>query len=967
MSNASDIIAGQLQQQVTDRANFTDYQSKINFSGAENQREYDEGKLRSLMDFSSTLSGHLVHRETERIKKEIDESTALAREQEIEKGEEAIEAEIKKQPKINPTEHTPNPWSMEEINKKFGNGKEIAISSFNGTNIFGLPEEEIEEHEKGVEELKKNKSITDEAALNTLNSGGTFENSEDIKNLSGWGLYAFTAEKARIAGEQYKDYIKGALTRDDIIFKGYDEDGRAYTFTPATADTEEEKRQAMNWLRKQYMIDNNLLGVNRVLLSKYFYKEAIVANHAELNDWREVQAIEKSQRIRENASNTFTRDLDFKSLIDTFATTVDGQGNLLGRSGALDEAFKLMKANMDLGIITPEAYNNIKNQSIIITDHNGNKQKVIVGKHWKRRFLKLDEDYITAQADNEKLEQLQFTTAGLAVRNDFQRYSRSKGGNLSDNELNDWSEKWQLATGLEWEPDFIKNFRSLQDRDDEADLERLTNLRRARGFLIPADIENVSNNVYDKVDKWVKSDEDIAKLYEKYDKKSESQITEWTNFAFKTTGLNKNQAKGKWNSVKLNALAFYETERDNAIADGEKPNTAHKIAMSATRDEFGLWDKKGDLKSGIGNALYKSSFYTKDPYDLSNVNELSKVDQFIINSGENAIHKLGNGKLFGYTSQKDKLNYLSNNVLPGMGEIDQLGSPLNEALIASIGDKEVPHVFTAIARPFKDLTGWDIADAQLKAAGIEEGFGVKPPAYELLSSPENNDILTLLNSNTNQVKQSQAKVVLEDINQNINAEALNYTGPVISPYFTDESLFAEGVESPFSGLNITAGPAHAAKGLVEERKAAIVNQIGPKPEPPKVKGKGPYRTAMNEYRKALAEWKLKAEEIEQGYRSERKGTPRPTEGKFDSPQFQGIPVDIRTRRSSSKARGRELFNITEYLVDGNWTETLPENLEDNVAGSIEVSDDSKVKFYTDMYGFTYNPKYLERAYQFSSK
>ena len=94
MANASDIIAGQLEQQATDRANFTDYQSKINFSGAENQREYDEGKLKSLMDFSSTLSGHLVHRETERIKKEIDESTALAREQEIEKGEEAIEAEI---------------------------------------------------------------------------------------------------------------------------------------------------------------------------------------------------------------------------------------------------------------------------------------------------------------------------------------------------------------------------------------------------------------------------------------------------------------------------------------------------------------------------------------------------------------------------------------------------------------------------------------------------------------------------------------------------------------------------------------------------------------------------------------------------------------------------------------------------------------------------------------------------------
>ena len=36
MSNASDIIAGQLEQQATDRANFTDYQSKINFSGAAN-------------------------------------------------------------------------------------------------------------------------------------------------------------------------------------------------------------------------------------------------------------------------------------------------------------------------------------------------------------------------------------------------------------------------------------------------------------------------------------------------------------------------------------------------------------------------------------------------------------------------------------------------------------------------------------------------------------------------------------------------------------------------------------------------------------------------------------------------------------------------------------------------------------------------------------------------------------------
>ena len=166
-----------------------------------------ERQLKSISAFSTKLSEHLI-----REKKK--ENKRLEKEGEID----AIEDEIEKQEK---------------------NGDP------------GISQETIDAYKKGVEQLQKNKTAFDGAALDVLDQGGSFEESQQVKEMSGWRLYGYTKQKAIMAGDNYKAWMEGEMSNNNDLQISYG--GR--DFTPSQAQTLPEKSVAMGALRRNYLED----------------------------------------------------------------------------------------------------------------------------------------------------------------------------------------------------------------------------------------------------------------------------------------------------------------------------------------------------------------------------------------------------------------------------------------------------------------------------------------------------------------------------------------------------------------------------------------------------------------------------------------------------------------------------------------------------------------------------------------
>ena len=311
-------------------------------------------KLESLSTFSTKLSEHLI-----REKKK--ENERLEKEGEID----AIEEEIEKQEK----EGDP-----------------------------GISQEVIDAYNKGVEQLKENKTAFDGAALDVLDQGGSFEESRQVKEMSGWRLYGYTKQKAIMAGESYKAWMEGEMANNNdikITFQGEE-------FTPAEAaagGSMDQKRVAMTALRRKYLDERGLLGVNRVLLADHFYDKAITAHSQIMADYQKDDAIQKSFKTEEDARREFSADWDFGAYISTMAPTKDENNKTRHRKGVLDKIFEVMKQEADISRLTPQVLKKIEDQIITITV-NGKKKQVRVGTHWRGRFLKFREELAAERRSN---------------------------------------------------------------------------------------------------------------------------------------------------------------------------------------------------------------------------------------------------------------------------------------------------------------------------------------------------------------------------------------------------------------------------------------------------------------------------------------------------------------------------------------------------------------------------------------
>lgn len=344
-------------------ANFQEHRSsrdrRISLSN-----EYAQDKLRSderrsdqlinsLSGFSKTLQEKLISDEQERIKKAIEEGKANVHEKQLEDIEETGEDTI--------------------------------------------PEEEKEDSKVIEGQIIKGKKAFDNAALNIQKKGGRYEDAYNVKSLSGWRLWSERNETAAVAGRNYAGWIEGEMKNNDVL-EIEDENGE--TFTPATADSLEKKRRAMKALRSQYMDENGLTGMDRTILSKHFYQPAVAANKALATKYEREDRISGSIQERDDAKRYYHSSKDdegsFGRLLDSYASTVDNDDTLLGRAGALDEAFKTIIELADIGEFDKDTdYRALGEQEVTV---NGVTKKV--KDMWPFRYKKLREDLFEEDKKN---------------------------------------------------------------------------------------------------------------------------------------------------------------------------------------------------------------------------------------------------------------------------------------------------------------------------------------------------------------------------------------------------------------------------------------------------------------------------------------------------------------------------------------------------------------------------------------
>ena len=580
-----------------------------------------------------------------------------------------------------------------------------------------IPEEDIVEYNANKTTLIEGKKELNNVANNVLEEGGSFQEASQVSNLSGWALYSYVQQKSKIAADGYEDWLKGEMINNESI----ELEVNGKSFTPATAETLEQKAVAIKALRRQYIIEQNLTDVNRALLDDPevgFYDKVQGAHNSIMKQYTKDDAIEKGFEARIKAKDDFVVNKDFAALLGDIKITAHPEGKGYNRAEALDEAFDVMKDAVLNGEITLEELKEIKDQEIIV-----NGQKTTVGR-WKTRWRELETELAEEAKAIAEARLDQFDAAKKNIEADWKELEVSSEEPISDEDKAKYIQRWVTETGEENPPSWMNDYLTAEDNDDTETLDfHLDTESGGRGYLIEADLYGMSKAVKKKYKPFVKSDQDQLT-----DNDNKKRADRTIHSRLKTiTGFAAEDANAVYQDAFDEAEADYELEYLSALSY-TSPDKAHNIAIEIVKDKFAGKDKKLDA-----NDIKGVYFTTGSKIGKEYIKKVAKETREVWSTIEQAAGD--------FEDTEDMMDYLKNNKLPHSDDAIEEAKKYKK-----LGKKIVPDYFKRIARKFPDIQAWDIMDAQLKLderskGKEEEGAGDKPLENAILKD----DTLTEVN------------------------------------------------------------------------------------------------------------------------------------------------------------------------------------------------------------------------------
>lgn len=387
-------------------------------------------------------------------------------------------------------------------------GKLIAIEedfeNKEGTGITNIPVEDQEEYYANKEGIKANKIELNEEANQVVEQGGSFQDANDVSNLSGWALYSYVQRKSKIAADGYEDWLKGEMNKNDKLKLNVN----GVEFTPSTAETLDQKLVAMKALRRQYVRDNDLLDVNRALLDDKdvgFYDKVANAHKTLSKEYETDQDINDGITTREEAEKSFGINKDFALLLGEIKRTRKTDGSKYDRKEALDETFKVIKNAYLNGDITEQELLDMQEQEVKIDG------KTYTAGRWRNRWRNLAKEVAEEKKALLDAEQDAFEAEGDKYIMDIQAKEKKlqdEGKKYSEEEIdemiNNWNPQWgKVDTYLT----DLKT-RSTEDSNDDDIIETFEDNIKNKRPIYQTDVNKIKDST--KWAKWTKVAKDVA-------------------------------------------------------------------------------------------------------------------------------------------------------------------------------------------------------------------------------------------------------------------------------------------------------------------------------------------------------------------------------------------------------------------------------------------------------------------------
>jgi hypothetical protein len=545
----------------------------------------------------------------------------------------------------------------------------------------------MEAYADGLPKETEDKFNAEEAALTQADTqtriisadyqaqGGDQFVAEKFRNLSGWKKYGYARGLAELAGVNYPTFYAQQAASASVVINDQ-------KVTLATATDPAERAAIEAQIRGKYL--RQFGGLNPALLNKYMFPQMKAHEAKAAIEWSEQRSAILKEERKAEAQDALWAGIQSGRGGDAFVQfTQQFQGDFGGLGNTRKMGAELLTQMIkDRKIGQPEV-DAILNHKFVAKDGN----LVTLGEYWGRDFAGVkDALYTASRTDLQQQLQRQEDQAS-EFKLEFDRATaerRAQGKDWSEAELKALSDDY-ASKGLGEAPDWLKNAMTKEDRSNRDDKERLLALRQSRGYLTEEDLRNITPTLYSEMVGYVKADKPLAEAPESLTTEANTKIATLAGERLNETDGTKEKSSA-YQNARYNAQRAYSKYFAEAVREGRTQQEAHEKAMQRIEANF-----------KVGTYTVKPTA-TADQTRQLNYAQASKA----------------------WSKNPSLVNTA---VLPGT-EQDLV---LLEQY-AKTGRGEIPYIYNQLAQGHRNLTAWDIAEAQLQAAG--KGSLLRPQAQQ---------------------------------------------------------------------------------------------------------------------------------------------------------------------------------------------------------------------------------------------
>ena len=584
------------------------------------------------------------------------------------------------------------------------------MRSFGATQNYGVTKERQEEYDQTKAALKDESLAANTAALKAYEQGAPIEAVNYIKSLSSYQQIGATEYYLQRKGEDYKAALDQFLMNNELQLTL----PNGEKFTPSQIDDDPVKAQiALQYFGRDYMLNEVGIGSgfnpNNVMMQS-LYKGMDEVDNTYMANVRRNKSLQDSGQLVIAAEQTFYNTKDPNKFISDITGTYDPtSGRIRNRAEARAYFFERV---IDLYASGDKSAKDILDEAVGWDPKGRSFRELYKGDIEGENGLEARFDAIDRkerlQLDEEERQKLADRQRNFEAA---VRAREAEGRPFTDDEIEGMVRDAVADTGKDESTfNYMRNYSTQEKREAKLEADELDDLRQRRGYLIESDLRSMSSATYKAYISIVQEDESIAKLPKSFESDANKLITALTNEKFQEQ-IGVTEKSPEWEDMARRARDKYPSYVQEEIRAGNPPALAQKNALQRLKDNFA------------------AGTYTKDPNmteDLQYLKTLRtarltmgmnpKIDEYIFNGTDNDLKRL--------------VDY-------------------NE------GRGEIPKFYYDMAQGQKNLTAWDIAAAQYRAAGYGElGVHGKKAQFNRLD-PAVQSVLTY-KPTPNKIKRAQA-------------------------------------------------------------------------------------------------------------------------------------------------------------------------------------------------------------------